>query len=279
MLKLSLLEIIARIEKEETFHAVIDDYSFSIKIDDYVPYACAAVHDGHYFSPDLWDNCLHTEHDRWYEEDPCTGQMISGLPITIIAHDSRFEYDLNRAPETAIYDTAWGKSLWKEPLSPEKKNRALQKHENFYKVVLTLLVKLEELYGSCIFYDMHSYNWKRWDRVVPVFNIGTSNIDQERYRAEITQWQEILDDMPLPIDEEVVCRINDVFQGNGYFLKYVTANSKNTLVLATEISKIYCDETTGRIFPQVVAQVQDLFKYYIKAHAHRFYDRHHSSKK
>jgi hypothetical protein len=277
MLKLSLLEIIQRIENEDTFHAVIDDYSFSIKIEDYVPYACAAVHDGHYFSPDLWDNCLHTAHDRWYEEDPCTGQMIAGLPITIIAHDSRFEYDLNRAPETAIYDTAWGKSLWKQPLSTEKKNRALQKHENFYKVVHTLLVKLEELYGGCIFYDIHSYNWKRWDRPVPVFNIGTSNVDQEKYRAEITQWQEILDEMTLPIDHEVVCKINDVFKGNGYFLKYVTANSKNTLVLATEISKIYCDETTGRIFPQVVAQVQDLFKYYIKAHAHRFYDRHHNS--
>jgi hypothetical protein len=275
MLKLSLLEIIQRIEREETFHAVLEDYSFSIKIDDYVPYVCAAVHNGHHFSKDLWKNCWHTKHERWYEEDAHTGQMISGLPITLIAHDSRFEYDLNRAPETAIYETAWGKTLWKKPLSKEKKDRALQKHENFYKVVLTLLVKLEEMFGSTVFYDMHSYNWKRWDREVPVFNIGTSQIDQDKYRSIITQWQHILDDMPLPIDQKVTCTINDVFQGNGYFLKYITANSLNTLVLATEISKIYCDETTGRIFPEVVKSVQDLFKYYIKAHAHRFYDRHH----
>jgi hypothetical protein len=278
MIKLSVIEIITRIENQETFHAVVEDYSFSIKIDDYVPYACAAVHDGHHFSKDLWDNCLHSEYDRWYEEDPCTGQMISGLPITLIAHDSRFEYDLNRAPETAIYETAWGKTLWKKPLSKEKKDRALAKHDNFYKVVLSLIVKLEELFGSSVFYDMHSYNWKRWDREVPVFNIGTTNVDEEKYRAEITQWQDILDDVQLPIAQKVHCKINDVFQGNGYFLKYVTSNSLNTLVLATEISKIYADETTGRIFPEVVTAVQDLLKYYIKAHAHRFYDRYHTPK-
>jgi hypothetical protein len=278
MIKLSVIEIITRIENQETFHAVVEDYSFSIKIDDYVPYACAAVHDGHHFSKDLWDNCLHTEYDRWYEEDPCTGQMISGLPITLIAHDSRFEYDLNRAPETAICETAWGKTLWKKPLSQEKKDRALAKHDNFYKVVLSLIVKLEELFGSSVFYDMHSYNWKRWDREVPVFNIGTTNVDEEKYRAEITQWQDILDDVQLPIAQKVHCKINDVFQGNGYFLKYVTSNSLNTLVLATEISKIYADETTGRIFPEVVTAIQDLLKYYIKAHAHRFYDRYHTPK-
>ena len=274
MLKLSILEIIERIEREEAFHAVVEDYSFSIKIDDYVPYACAAIHNGHHFPKDLWENCHHTEHERWYEEDPCTGQMISGLPITLIAHDSRFEYDLNRHPKTALYDTAWGKKLWKVPLTQKQKVRALTKHENFYKVVLTLLVKLEELFGSCVFYDLHSYNWKRWDREVPVFNIGTSNVDNDKFSVAIKQWQEILNDMPLPIDQKVACSINDVFQGNGFFLKYVTSNSLNTLVLATEVSKIYCEELTGRIYPEVVHSIEDMFRYYIKAHAHRFYDRH-----
>ena len=146
--------------------------------------------------------------------------------------------------------------------------------QNFYKVVLTLLVKLEELFGSCVFYDLHSYNWKRWDREVPVFNIGTSNVDNDKFSVAIKQWQEILNDMPLPIDQKVACSINDVFQGNGFFLKYVTSNSLNTLVLATEVSKIYCDELTGRIYPEVVHSIEDMFRYYIKAHAHRFYDRH-----
>jgi hypothetical protein len=269
--------MIDKINKEEIFHAVADDYSFSLKISDYVPYASTAIHDGHHFDQALWKNCHHTEHDRWYEEDPSTGTIISDLPITLIAHDSRFEYDLNRRPDDAIYETAWGKRLWKIPLSATIKDKGINKHDNFYKVVLTLMVKLEEMFGSVVVYDIHSYNWKRWDREVPVFNLGTSNVDQKKYSKAIEQWQEILDKIVLPIPQKVSCGVNDVFQGNGYLLKYITANTLNTLVLATEVSKIYCDEETGRMYPEVVAALKDQFKYYIQAHAHRFYDRHHST--
>ncbi|WP_167341975.1 N-formylglutamate amidohydrolase [Nonlabens sp. SY33080] len=270
MIKLSIEEIIEKIRKEETFHAVAFDYSFVVKIDDYVPFFAAAVHDGHHFDASLWSQCLHSEYERRYEEDPATGQMISDTPITLIGLDSRFEYDLNRAPDTAIYDSAWGKKLWSTPLSRKQKEQQLQKHNNFYRVVKALSHKLEEMYPAVVVYDMHSYNYKRWDREVPVFNIGTSNVDEDRYRVAITEWQEMLDDLPLPIDQEVRCNINDVFQGNGYFLKFITANTQNTLVLATEISKIYCNELTGQLFPDVIKSVQDLLRYYIKSHAHNF---------
>jgi hypothetical protein len=142
-------------------------------------------------------------------------------------------------------------------------------------VVLQLILKLEELFGTAVFYDLHSYNRKRWDREVPVFNLGTSNLDQYKYKEAIHQWQEILNNVTLPIDQKISCEINDVFQGNGFFLKYITANSLNSLVLATEISKIYCDEETGVIYPEVVHTLRDKLKYYIQSHAHRFYDRHH----
>jgi hypothetical protein len=267
--------MIDKINKEETFHAVASDYSFSIKISDYVPFATTAIHNGHQFSKELWKNCKHTEYDRWYEEDPSTGEMIAGLPITLIAHDSRFEYDLNRHPNEAIYETAWGKPLWKIPLSEDAKYKSSEKHDNFYKIVLTLMIKLEELFGSVVVYDIHSYNWKRWEREVPVFNIGTTNVNTQKYTVAIEQWNEILVKMELPISQKISCGINDVFQGNGYLLKYITANTLNTLVLATEIAKVYCDEETGQNYPEVVDALKDQFKYYIQAHAHRFYDRHH----
>ena len=100
-------------------------------------------------------------------------------------------------------------------------------------------------------------------------------MDAQKYSVAITQWKEILDKIELPISQKVSCGINDVFQGNGYLLKYITANTLNTLVLATEIAKVYCDEETGQNYPEVVAALKDQFKYYIQAHAHRFYDRHH----
>ena len=75
--KLSVEQIIQKIKNEECFEAVSSDYSFTIKIEEYTPYVCAAVHDGHQFRKELWQNCLHTEYERWYEEDPCTKEMIA----------------------------------------------------------------------------------------------------------------------------------------------------------------------------------------------------------
>lgn len=274
MQKLSIKDIISKIENEEIFHAVADDYSLTIKINDYVHYACAAVHNGHQFRKELWDNCIHTEYERWYEEDPETKNMITSHPIVITGCDSRFEYDLNRDPENAVFETAWGKELWHEPLSVEKKKKSLEKHENFYKVTHALISKLEEKFGVVIVYDMHSYNWKRWDREVPTWNLGTSNIDNERFGDDIELWRERLSQIKFPKNIKSTALVNNTFQGNGYFLKYITQNFINTLVLATEIAKIYCDELTQIIYPEIVSTVEEQLKPRLKAHAEEFYKRH-----
>lgn len=260
MHRCSIDEILQKIQNEESFEAVAEDYSFTLKVEDYVPYVCGAVHDGHQFRKSLWDNCTHTQYERWYEEDPCTKAMVQSHPIVIAGCDSRFEYDLNRSPETAVYKDAWGKELWKEPLLEKEKQISLNKHLNFYRVVKVLIEKLESKYPKILVFDMHSYNWKRWDREVPIWNLGTININNNRFGALAEQWRERLENMVLPINMQTTAKINDTFQGNGYFLKYITRNFDNTLVLATEISKVYCDEHTGIIFPEVVRSVEEQFK-------------------
>ena len=274
MLKLSIADIISNIKAEIAFEAVSSDYSFTIKIDSYAPYICGAVHDGHQFRKSLWENCLHTEYERWYEEDPCTKEMVQSHPIVIAGCDSRFEYDLNRAPETAIYEDAWGKKLWYKSLPKNQREKSLQKHTNFYKVVHTLISKLEEKFDVCIVYDMHSYNWKRWSREVPTWNLGTGNIDNHRFEKEIESWRSILEKTPLPNNIESTSKINDTFQGNGYFLNYITQNFDNTLVLATEIAKIYCDELSQILFPEVIDAVEKYLKVELKKHAESFYTNH-----
>jgi len=271
MERLSIKAIVAKIEAEETFHAVSDDYSFTLKIDEYVPYVCGAVHDGHQFRKDLWDNCLHSEYDRWYEEDPETKNMVISHPILISGRDSRFEYDLNRDPENAVFDTAWGKQLWKNPLPEEEKANSLQKHANFYKVVKALISKIEEKFGVCVVYDMHSYNWQRWDREVPTWNLGTSNIDNNRFGEQVESWRQMLASIELPNNIKQTAKVNDTFQGNGYFLKFITNTFENTLVLATEIAKVYCDEYKQVIYPEVVAAVEQQLEALIPKHANDFY--------
>ena len=274
--KLSIKQIIQKIKNEECFEAVSSDYSFTIKIEEYVPYVCAAVHDGHQFRKELWQNCLHTEYERWYEEDPCTKEMIAEHRIVIAGLDSRFEYDLNRAPESAIYEDAWGKQLWKSPLPLEMKEKSLSKHDAFYDVVEALILKLEEKYEKCIVYDMHSYNWQRWEREVPTWNLGTANVDNNRFGTDIEEWRLILEQMPLPNGIKSTSKVNDTFQGNGYFLKFITQKFENTLVLATEIAKVYCDELDQIIYPEVVNAVKVYLNSKLKEHAKDFYKRHKS---
>ncbi len=270
MHKLPLHHIISNIKAEIPFEAVCEDYSFTIKIVEYAPYICGAVHDGHQFRKSLWENCLHSEYDRWYEEDPCTKEMVQSLPIVLAGCDSRFEYDLNRAPETAIYTDAWGKQLWKDPLPNDERNLSLKKHNNFYELVSALVHKIETKYGKALVFDMHSYNWKRWEREVPVWNLGTKNIDTDRFGELASSWSQKLRQLQLPNGIQSTSKINDTFQGNGYFLKYITQNFTNTLVLATEISKIYCDEYTGVLYPEVVRAVEEQLKELIPLQAREF---------
>jgi len=272
MRRLSVDEIISSITAKKPLEAVAEDYSFTIKISEYAPYICGAVHDGHQFRRSLWENCLHTEYDRWYEEDPCTRMMVQTHPIVIAGCDSRFEYDLNRPPDGAVYSDAWGKKLWKEPLPENEYDHSLQKHASFYSVVHALVEKIESIYGKSIVFDMHSYNWKRWDREVPTWNLGTSNIDNDRFEAQVESWRIKLENMKLPHAIPRTAKINDTFQGNGFFLKYISNTFPNTLVLATEIAKVYCDELEGIIFPEVVDAVEQQLKVLIPLQAKEFHE-------
>lgn len=269
MQQLKISEIIKLIEQKKTFEATASDNSFSIKINKYVPYCCTAIHDGGNLRDRLKNKIAIDDYNRWYEEDPHTGKFIDSLPITLVGLDSRFEYDLNRKPEDCIYDEAWGKQVWKRPLTPSEKQASLQKHHNFYKVVHALIQKLEDLYGSCIVYDLHSYNYQRWDRNVPLFNIGTERIDDSKYEKFIENWVAELSAISLTGVENQTA-INDVFFGRGYNLEFITQNFSNTLVLATEVKKVYSNELTGEDYPKLIRELQQKLKRAILNNAQYF---------
>ena len=122
-----------------------------------------------------------------------------------------------------------------------------------------------------VVYDIHSYNWKRWEREVPVINLGTKNIDNKRFGSVVDTWSQSIAKLRLPYGIQATSKINDTFEGNGYFLKFITQNFNNTLVLATEFKKIYCDELNQIIFPEIVETIEQQLKEKIKTHAALFY--------
>jgi uncharacterized protein (TIGR02421 family) len=268
-MKEDIKEIIRQIEEEKLFEATSGDGAFTIKINKYVPFFCTAVHAGSRLRQELQHKVHHDEYERWYEEDPMTGELIASMPITLVGHDSRFEYDLNRSPELCIYDVAWGKKVWKTKLTPKEIQVSLQKHHQFYQVVHALVKKLDQLFSGCVVFDIHSYNYRRLERKVPLFNIGTENIDMGKFGKTVEFWQRELSSIEIPGIENFTAQ-NVAFYGRGYNLEFIQSHFNNALVLPTDIKKVYCDELTGNIFPNIVKQFQQKLKTAILNTANEF---------
>ena len=262
LIKCSIGQIIDRIRRHEPFEAVDDYYGFYLKIDTYVPHVSAAIHDGNQMRPELIKKCTLSHEDRLYEEDPYTAYFIDNQPVVIKGLDSRFEYDLNRFQEDAVYETAWGKTVWAEPLSSEEKEMSLEKYRRFYRVIFTLLEELTRLFPDrrITVYDIHSYNYKRWDRQVPEINIGTTQLNSKIWGAEIRQY---LDVLQACFPNYWVAE-NDTFFGKGGFLGQIIKRFPNALVLATEFKKFYCDELTGRFYWEQLADTKERLEQVIK---------------
>jgi uncharacterized protein (TIGR02421 family) len=267
--KLTIAEIVRSIDEEKLFEAQDSSAGFQIKIARYAPFCCTSVHSGGKLRPELQRKIAINDYQRWYEEDPFTDDFIKSMPITIIGLDSRYEYDLNRAPNECIYTEAWGKMVWKRKLSATEIKTSKQKHANYYAVLHALITKLEQKFGACVVYDIHSYNHKRWEREVPLFNVGTERIDNVRFAGIVDNWADELAKVALTGIENTIA-LNDVFRGLGYNLEYITQNFKSTLVLATEIKKVYCDELTGDIYPKIIKELQQQLKIAILNNANMF---------
>lgn len=263
-------ECIEAIRRQETFHASVDNEAFFIKVEDYTHFVCTAIHSGHRMRAGLAGNCILTEAERLYEEDPFTDTLIDNLPITVIANDSRFEYDLNRAPEKCVYVEAWGKPVWREPLTEEEMTRSLDKHATFYRVLGALYDELEALHPAVLTYDVHSYNYQRPGMGdTPVFNVGTEQIDRSRWQAAIEHWARILDGIRLP-GIPVRCAINEVFFGRGYHATFVRESQRNTLILPSEVKKVFMDEHTGQPHPAILESLHAEFERAVRKNSYEF---------
>lgn len=253
---LSCADIVARIKRRQTFSATADGGGFSIKINNYEPTFSAAIHNGHNLRQDLMANCLLSQAERYYEEDPYTATFIDKQPITLVGHDSRYEYDLNRPTEECVYKTAWGKDVWRTSLSSDAIDRSKEKHRQFYEVVSALTEVLLEDFGQCLVYDLHSYNFKRHQRLdLPVFNLGTSTMQDDYWHPLINSWLQLLKDLKVD-GVEITAAENDIFSGKGNLAGHCHRRYDKVLVLATEVKKVFMDELSGNPSPQILSSLQ-----------------------
>ncbi len=185
-----------------------------------------------------------------YEEDPGTDRIMDIGCSTITAARSRFEADLNRDRNRAIYqgpEDSWGLDLWSEPLEPEIVARSLEYYDAFYRVARELIERTIDAHGYCVVFDVHSYNHRRNGPMGdpaeiegnPEVNLGTRSVDSARWGHVVQAFSEAVASLDLDVRENVK------FMG-GHFPTWVNEGFSGAgCALAIEFKKNYMDEWTG----------------------------------
>jgi len=221
------------------------------------PLVACAIHAGHNLRPELAGLFRLDDQQRLYEEDPYTGEWTSIAPTRIIGRRSRFEVDLNRPRDKAVYqrpEDAWGLEVWRTPPPPDAVERSLAAYDEFYCQWNTVLKRLLERNGRVVVLDLHSYNHRRQGPdgppaepgENPEINLGTRSLDRGRWSPVIERFLAELRSYDY-LGESLDVRENVKFFG-GHLAQWTHAHfPESVCVLAVEVKKIFMDEWTGQL--------------------------------
>lgn len=218
------------------------------------PVMATAIHAGHSLRPEIADRIAVDERVRLREEDPHTDLLTDIVALTVVVDRSRFEIDLNRSRDQAIYlgpDQAWGLDVWRAPFDPEAVEVSLDIYDWFYLEIAQRLDALAAL-GPFVVFDIHSYNHRRDGadfppgnpKANPDINIGTGSLDRAPWAALIDRFAVELG-TALPPAATVAENVR--FKG-GYFSQWIHERYPGRgCALALEFKKTFMDEWSGEV--------------------------------
>jgi len=228
------------------------------------PIVGVALHAAHRVRPEMSRLLAVSELDRLREEDPYADVWAAVVDVAVIARCSRFEVDLNRVRERAVYlepGDAWGLHVWQATPSNETIERSLALYDAFYAGMRVLLDAVLERHGRFFLLDVHSYNHRRAGRDMPAadaranpeLNLGTAGVHRSwaplvaRYGRVMAQAE--VGGRPLDVRENVRFR-------GGCFMRWVNGTyGRAGCAVTLEWKKTYMDEWTGRADPHHVAEI------------------------
>jgi len=221
------------------------------------PVAAAAIHDGHGLRAEVAALIALSDADRLREEDPFTGQAIVDVPTHIVAHRSRFEADLNRDAQTAVYRTpeqCWGLNLWRTPPGDDLVERSLEYHRRFYAAIAAVLDEIAADYPRFVLLDIHSYNHRRdGPEASPASAEGAPEINIGTFSMPRNDWAWLLDPLIQVMraydfgGRNLDVRENVAFQGRGELTRFVHERYPGVgCAIAVEFKKFYMDEWSGK---------------------------------
>jgi N-formylglutamate amidohydrolase len=230
------------------------------------PLVACAVHAGNQVRTEALRHMAIRRRQRFVEEDPYTDQLTDVAGTSVVVHRSRFELDLNRVRDRALYRTpgdAWGLNVWRAPLPAAVRQRSLRLYDRFYGDLAGVLARAGAGGRPFLVLDLHSYNHRRGGADAPPadpagnpeINVGTGSLDRERWGGLVDGFMADLravDVAGRPLD----VRENVRFRG-GHLSRWVGATFPGQgCCLAVEVKKFFMDEHTGTIDEPVWAGVQ-----------------------
>ena len=219
------------------------------------PLFATAIHAGHDIRSELLPLLALDETTRLREEDPYTDRWVKVVPGWIVMTRSRFEVDLNREREEAVYlepEMAWGLHLWKAPLSDTLIEHSLQEYDAFYHELEKLLTKLARHYKRFVIFDLHAYNYRRKgpesspaDSLTnPEVNVGTGTLDRKLCGRIVERFIKDLKNFDF-LGRHLDVRENIKFEGRQLAHWIHSKFPESACVLSIEFKKFFMDEWTG----------------------------------
>ena len=217
------------------------------------PFWAFAIHDGQHIAPEVKPFQKLTDEERLHEEDPFTAAFAE-IPINqFIVGTSRFQLDLNRDLENAIYlrpDQAWGLDVWYDDLPASLIHQLQNEYKRIYTEIEAAIQETIDRNGFFVAYDIHSYNAKREgpdakidEQKNPEINLGTASIN--------AKWQPLIQDLMAHFRSEelygkpIDIRENVKFKG-GHLSRHLNQKfGEHGCVLAFEFRKDFMDEWKG----------------------------------
>jgi hypothetical protein len=236
------------------------------------PIIATAIHDGHGLRPEIATAMKLERFDRLREEDPFTGQAIADVPTNIVAHVSRFEYDLNRDADGAVYQTAdqaWGLDIWHAPLGAELVDRSLALHASYYRMLGSLLDDIAATNPRFVLLDVHSYNHRRDGpdgppsdpAKAPDINIGTFSMPRDEWAFLLDPLMEAMAGFDFN-GRRLDVRENIAFQGKGEQTRFVHERYPGQgCAIALEFKKFFMDEWSGEPDPAELAAMRAFIRF------------------
>lgn len=221
------------------------------------PVLATAIHDGHSIRPSLRPLLALPDDQRLREEDPLTGLLTTVGDVRIRVPTSRFELDLNRPREGAVYarpEDCWGLRVWQADLPADEVERSLAAWDRFYAMVTELVDRLLERWEAVLLVDIHSYNHRRdgadaapaAQDANPDIELGLTTAEPERWGDVTRRFADALRATPI-LGRSPDVRANVRFPTGGHFPEWVYARwGARVCTISPEYKKIFMDEWTGQ---------------------------------